>query len=62
MITIYLTNDVEFTDSEILYFEKAIGREIGDGGYFLNVYTSDLKIVQDLIDLIGESYIQEVAS
>ena len=58
--TVYLTEDIELTESEIATLERSIGREIGLGNDFVNIYSRDRDIIQAFIDLVGEHYIAEI--
>lgn len=61
--TIYFTEDYEPSDEEISYFEKALNVEISMGSdNYINVYTKDKDTIQDLVDLIGDFHIQEIAA
>lgn len=60
-ITVYFVNEYEPRDSELDLFEQLIGREIARGSGFINVYTTDVKLVQTLVTVIGPARITEVA-
>ena len=59
--TVYLTEDIELTNGDIAYLEKALERDIGVGHNFVNIYTKDPEIIQAFIDLVGQHYIEEIS-
>ena len=59
-ITVYFTDDFELSEKELLYLERAIGREISYGINYVNIHTSEHKIIQDFVDLVGKSWIKEI--
>lgn len=67
--TIYLKKGIKFSDKEQNDLEKKLGREIGlgvwgngkDQAVYLNIYTTDEKIIEKAISLIGKDKVSEVA-
>jgi len=59
--TIYLTEDYQPDASEISHLEYAVEREIAVSEGFINVYSRDKELIKDLVDIIGEFYVKEIA-
>ena len=59
--TIYFTEDFDFCAEDVGYYEKAIDAEIAlVGNNAVNIYATDGATIQAFIDLIDESYIEEI--
>lgn len=60
--SIYFNEPLEFSASEQVYYESAIGCEISEvDSRCMNLYTTDDETIQAFVDLVGEHYIAEIS-
>lgn len=58
MKTIYFVEPAK--EINVLALERFLGIEVGDGGYFINLYTDDPRVVDRAVRILGDA-VEEVA-